>query len=133
MIRKVLQIGRWIVTFVFFPEGYDMNYVLDYLYYLDASDEDLVSAYDKMLAEGPNEGVTFANPEMKEALIVIGPTTSGKQFLNSISHEIDHLSDEIASWYGVKGHREGTSYRTGDTTMALAELICRFGCDHCRE
>ena len=79
-----------------------------------------------------NEGFTFANPAMKEAVVVIGPTTSGKQFQNSMAHEIDHLSDNIAEWYGVKNHPEGTSYLTGDTTMALADIICRLGCDRCR-
>lgn len=132
MIFRDLYIGRWHACFVFAPDGYDDNAILDILYDLDASDYILVKAEKKMREGRPNEGFTFANPAMKEAVVVIGPTTSGKQFQNSMAHEIDHLSDNIAEWYGVKNHPEGTSYLTGDTTMALADIICRLGCDRCR-
>jgi hypothetical protein len=133
MIRRDLYIGRWAVHFFFCPDGYDENEILDLMYALDADDYNLVKASKKMRKGRLNEGFTFTNPEIKEAIVVIGPTTSGKQFQNSISHEIDHLSDDIARWYGIKKYKEGTSYLTGDTTMALADIICRLGCGHCRK
>ena len=131
MIRRNLYIGRWTVHFFFCPDGYNENEILDLMYDLDADDYNLVKASRKMRRNKPNEGFTFSNPAMREAIVVIGPTTSGRQFQNSLSHEIDHLSDAIARWYGLKGHPEGTSYLTGDTTMALAEVICELGCDRC--
>ncbi len=132
MIRRDLRIGRWTAHFVFAPDGYDEEAVLDLLYEADAPDYILVDAARKMRADHPNEGFASANPRGREAVVVIGRTTSGRQFQNTLSHEIDHLSDYIAEWYGVKGHPEGTSYLTGDTTMALAGIICEFGCDRCR-
>lgn len=132
MFRRELYIGRWVVHFFFCHNGYDENKILDLMYDLDADDYNLVKASKKMRKGRFNEGFTFTNPAMKEAVVVIGPTTSGKQFQNSMAHEIDHLSDNIAEWYGVKNHPEGTSYLTGDTTMALADIICRLGCDRCR-
>lgn len=132
MIRRELRIGRWFVRFLFCPDGYDIEYILNILYDMDAWDDTLVEAYDKMMEDKPNEGFSYANPDLREALVVIGRTTGGRQFQNSLAHEIDHLSNEIAKWYGVESHPEGTSYLTGDTTMALAEVICELGCDRCR-
>lgn len=133
MIRRMLKIGRWTVYFIFAVEGYDEEEILDLLYNLDAPDDILVEVSRKMRRGQPNEGFTYANPPWKVAVVVVGPTTSGKQFQNSLSHEIDHLSDYIARWYGMKDRPEGTSYLVGDTTMALAEIICLLGCDKCRE
>ncbi len=132
MIRRVLKIGRWVVEFFFADDGYDDEEILDRLYDLDAP-------YSKMLRvkhimeEGEfNRGFTYSNPAMRRALVVVGPTTSGEQFQNTFAHEIDHLSDQIAEYYGIKGRKEGTSYLTGDTTMALADVICSLGCSRCR-
>lgn len=133
MIRRVLKIGRWVVDFIFADDGYDEEAVLGCLYDIDAP-VPVMRRADKIMESGDyNRGFTFANPALRRALVVVGPTTSGRQFINTLSHEIDHLSDAIAEYYGIKSHREGTSYITGDTTMALAEVICHFGCEKCRD
>jgi len=79
-----------------------------------------------------NRGFTFANPERMRALVVIGPTTSGKQFLNTFTHELRHLADAIARSLGHDLNEEAPAYLTGDATMALAEAVCELGCkDRC--
>lgn len=128
MIRRILRIGRWVVVFLFAVEGYDPGLVMDYLYDLRAPDAVLSRASSIMSGGLPNRGFAVPDPSSRRALIVIGPTTSGEQFINTLSHEIDHLSDSIADYYGVRGEPEGTSYLTGDTTMALADIICELGC-----
>ena len=131
-MRRVLRIGRWVVDFIFAEDGYDEEAVLGCLYDMDAPYGKMRRALEIMESGDYNRAFTFANADLKRALVMIGPTTSGEEFINSLSHEIDHLSDAIAEYYGIKGHREGTSYLTGDTTMALAKVICRLGCHHCR-
>ena len=105
--------------------------VLGCLYDIDAPVPVMQRADKIMEGRKYNRGFTFANPALRRALVVVGPTTSGRQFINTFSHEINHLSDQIADYYGVKSHPEARAYITGDTTMALAEVICHFGCDHC--
>lgn len=132
MIRRVLRVGRWVVDFIFAEDGYDEEAVLGCLYDIDAPIPVMQRANRIMESGAYNRGFTYTNAALKRAVVVVGPTTSGKQFINSLSHEIDHLSDAVAEYYGIKGHKEGTSYLTGDTTMALADVICRLGCSHCR-
>lgn len=133
MIRRVLKIGRWVVDFIFADSGYDEEAVLGCLYDIDAPIPVMQRAARIMESRAYNRGFTFGNPDLHRAVVVVGPTTSGRQFQNTFAHEIDHLSEQIAEYYGLKGHPEGKSYITGDTTMALAEIICQLGCDKCRE
>ena len=133
MQRRILKIGRWVVDFIFAHDGYDDEAVLAALYDIDAPLPVMQRAGRIMESMAYNRGFTFANPAIRRAVVVVGPTTSGHQFLNSLSHEIDHLSDQIAEYYGLRDSREATAYLTGDTTMALADVVCRLGCDKCRE
>lgn len=131
MIYRELYIGRWHVCFVFAPDGYDDNAILDILYDLDASDYLLVKAGKKMREGRPNEGFTFSNGEMKEALVVIGPTTSSAEFLDTLTHEIHHLAVVVANSLGIDLESETPAYISGDSTRALADVVCRLGCDNC--
>ena len=131
MIFRDLYIGRWHACFIFAPDGYDDNAILDILYDLDASDYILVKAEKKMREGRPNEGFTFANSRMKEALVVIGPSTSGAEFVNTLSHEIYHLSVAVAKSLGLDLEGEQAAYIEGDAMGDFIELVCQFGCDKC--
>lgn len=133
MLFRTLRIGRWTVVFIFAHDGYDADSVLEWLHDVDAPPSVMRRADEIMGSGALNRGFTYANPMLRRAVVVIGPTTSGRQFQNTFSHEIDHLSDQIAEYYGLKGSREATAYLTGDTTMALSDVICRLGCERCRE
>ena len=133
MIHRVLTIGRWVVDFLFAKDDYDEEGVLACLYEIYAPASIMERASRIMESRRYNRGFTYGNPDIKRAVVVVGPTTSGRQFQNTLSHEIDHLSDIIAESLGIKDAREGTSYLTGDTTMALAEVVCELGCNHCRQ
>ena len=117
---------------LFVVDKYDEEGILAYLFDHDASYDVMIRARKIMQRGRMNRGFTFANPELKTALVVIGPTTSGKQFVNTLSHEIRHLADAIAKSIGYRLDGEGAAYLTGDTTMALIETICELGCDKCR-
>ena len=131
MIHRILKIGHWEVDFLFAHSGYNDEEVLTYLYEIDAPISVMRRANKIMESGRMNRGFTFANPYMKRAVVVTGPTTSSKQFLNTFTHEVHHLAVAIAKSIGYELDSEGPAYITGDTTMALAETICELGCEHC--
>ena len=133
MIKRTLKINRWVVDFLFAVDKYDEEGVLACLYDIEAPYDVMLRANRIMESGRKNRGFTFGEPSIRRAVVVIGPTTSAKQFLNTFSHEVDHLSDIIAESLGVKDEREGTSYLAGETTMALAGVLCELGCEHCRD
>ena len=133
MIYRELGIGRWRVYFIFAPDGYDENGVLGLMYDLDAPDHILVKAGRKMRGGSPNEGFTYSNQETREAVVVIGPATSGREFVNTFVHEIKHLSVAIADSLGLDLRGEAPAYIAGDAAEALAGIVCELGCDKCNK
>ena len=131
MIRNVLMIGRWSVEFYFCPDGYDVDELLDRLYSLGASAGVLREAMSLMESGRPNTGFTFPNPYEYEAIVAVGPTTSGDEFVNTFTHEIHHLAGAIAGALGVDLEGETPAYIAGDSARELASVVCRLGCSHC--
>ena len=147
MIRRVLRIGRWVVDFIFAHRGYDIDGILACLYDCGASGRIMRKAEDLMLgcemeyaSNGPdglmydcgfNQGFTFSNSARERAVVVIGPTTSGAEFVNTLSHEIFHLSIAISKHLGLNLEGEGPAYLEGDIMGDFIGLICRLGCNKC--
>ena len=78
MIHRALNIGRWVVDFLFATEDYDADGVLACLYDIGAP-EDVMERAERIMESGRyNRGFTFSNPDVKRAVCVIGPTTSGR-------------------------------------------------------
>lgn len=132
MIHRALKIGRWVVDFLFATEGYDEEGVLACLYDVYAPTDVMERARRIMESGRFNRGFTFSNPDTRRSVCVVGPTTSGHQFVNTFVHEIRHVANAIANSIGYDLDGEEPAYLSGDTAMALAEVVCRLGCDHCR-
>lgn len=131
MIRRAINIGRWDIEFYFAQDSYDIDLLLDRMYTFGASASVMKKALSLMEKDTPNTGFTFTNPEEHLAIVAIGPTTSGREFQNTIVHELYHLAAAIAAELGVKLHTETPAYIAGDSMLALAEVMCALGCEHC--
>ena len=81
-----------------------------------------------MDSERLNTGFTFTDQDSHCAVVVIGPTASGEEFIDTLSHEIHHLAVAIASSLGIDLEGETPAYLVGDMTRELAKTICEFGC-----
>lgn len=132
MIHRVINIGHWVIDFLFATESYDEDGVLSCLYEIDCPYDIMLRASRIMQSNRMNRGFTFSNEALKRSVCVVGPSTSGKQFLNTLVHEVRHVADAIAKHLGYELDAEGPAYISGDATMALAEVICELGCEHCR-
>ena len=132
MIERTLKIGRWHVEFYFATDGYDMDVLLDRLFDFGAGASVMRQALELMDDGKENTGFTFSNPYDKVAIVAIGPTSSGEEFINTLTHEVHHLAVAIASELGIDLESETPAYLAGDSAMALAEVVCEFGCRHCR-
>lgn len=131
MIQRHLQIGRWQVEFYFAPDGYDKDALIDRLFDLGAGARIMRRAGDLMEGQPRNTGFTFTNPEDHVALVAIGPTTNGQEFINTLTHEAYHLAVAIAADLGVDLESEAPAYIVGDSLRELASVVCDLGCSHC--
>lgn len=132
MKHRVLKIGRWVVDFLFVTKYYDEEAVLAFLYEFNASYDVMERARRIMESGRMNRGFTFANQNMRRALVVVGPTSSGEEFIDSLVHEVHHLAVAIGKSIGYDLESEGPAYISGDAARALAHTICELGCNKCR-
>ncbi len=132
MTERTLVIGRWVAEFYFAEDGYDVDVLLDRMYDFGATASTMRQAMELMESGALNTGFTFSNPYERVAIVAIGPTTDGEEFINTLTHEIHHLAVAIAASLGIDLESETPAYVAGDSAMALAETICELGCCHCR-
>lgn len=131
-MKRTLKIGRWIVDFLFFVDRFDEDGVIACLRDCGAGKNAIAQAEDLMASCDYNCGFTYSNPATFRALVVTGPTTSSEEFQDTFVHEIHHLAVAIASELGIDLESETPAYIAGDSARALADVVCRLGCRHCR-
>lgn len=133
MIHRAILVGRWVVDFAFATRGYDIEGVLSCLYDCGATPAIMKQAEDLMKRCDYNCGFTFSDPELMRAMVLIGPTTSGAEFIDTLVHEVHHLAVAIASELGIDLESEAPAYLAGDAARELADVICQLGCRHCHQ
>lgn len=132
MEQRTLKIGRWHIEFYFANDGYDEDALVDRLFDFGANVSTMRQSMELMEKGSLNTGFTFTNPIEHLALVAIGPTSSGDEFIDTLTHELYHLAVAIASELGVDLESETPAYMVGDSARELAAAICRLGCNHCR-
>lgn len=132
MLHRVLNIGRWVIDFLFAVDRYDEEGVISCMLEVRAPIDVIRRARDIMYEGRQDCGFTFSNPDIRRAVCVVGPTSSGGEFINTFVHEIRHVADTIANSIGYALDGEMPAYVSGDAAMALAEVVCEMGCEHCR-
>lgn len=68
--------------------------------------------YDKISYEY-DSGVTFTNPDYRTSIVCINKATSREELINTISHEADHIQDDICKYYNVPLDSEQAAYLIG--------------------
>jgi hypothetical protein len=131
MTRRDLKIGRWNIVFLFAEEDYNTYDVMSYLEDAGAPERVLDRAESALTRGRYNSGLAYTNEVTHQAVVFVGPTTSGDEFINTLVHEIHHLASVIADGLGVDLLGETPAYVAGDAAMALAHTLCDLGCSHC--
>lgn len=113
------------------PEEYEVGVIAEYLHDAGASPIIFRQANDLVWMCDADCGFTFTNPDMYRAVVVIGPASSGREFIDTLVHEVHHLAVAIADNLGIDLEGEGPAYLAGDSARELAEVICELGCPCC--
>ena len=131
MIHRTIDIGDWTLDVLFLPDSYDVEDVLDYMYDMEASYATMAEAKKLMESGSDNTGFLFANPQNMKALLCVGPSSSGSEFLDSVVHEVHHFAVSVAEEMGKDLAGEFPAYVAGDTIRELADIVCVLGCKSC--
>jgi hypothetical protein len=132
MITRKVHINNWVCNFYFAIERYYIDEILICLKKIGASLNVRSRIRDKMLKDEVNGGFTYSNTSRRESVIVIGKTSNGAEFMNSFTHELRHLVDDIAKADNINTRGENVAYLTGDITKEVSDIVCKLSCNECR-
>lgn len=90
-------------------------------------------AYDNLSSGQLNTGLCFANPELREAVIVVAKASEASEFINSVSHENHHLASYVAKQFGLDATGEEVAYFAGELMKEQFPYIKHLMCDCCRK
>lgn len=133
MIKRTIHINGWTVYFYFAIDTYYQDEIIDHLKVLGANRSIIRKTIKNMDSDLRNNGFTFTNQDLKTSIVCIGMTSSGSEFLNTVFHELRHLSDDICSYYEKSKNGEAVAYMLGDIMQQLSDIICKYSCDKCRQ
>lgn len=111
----------------------DSNSIVSSLDAVGASDSIIHRVIDKMSTGEMNGGFTYSNKMGKSSVFVVGVSSSAKEAMNTIVHEIRHLTDDIAESNHIHLTGEDVAYLAGDIAKKLFSHCHFLLCDHCRK
>lgn len=123
MIERRLIFPRcdWTVDIIYLSHAEDADYIADKLWDMGCAEQNLRKARRLLRSGVPNEGLTYTDNAHRHSLIVVGHSTSVGEFLSTVVHEVDHLTDHISRYYGIPYDSEDNSYLIGDIVKSLYE------------
>ena len=68
-----------------------------------------------------NVGLTYTNKDDRETIIVIGCSSNVAEFVNTLTHEMNHFIEHVMEALNIKSGTEDEAYFTGE----LYELLYR--------
>lgn len=114
------------------PNKGDTAHVLETLVHLGAEDKILQRVADKLRNGEPNEGFTFSAKMQRRSVMFITNTDSAEEFMNTLVHEIRHLTDDIATAYNIALTGEDVAYLAGEIAQRMFQNCHSLLCDCCR-
>lgn len=122
MIQQSVSIPKcdWSVSIYYDVRPKNADFILDELWELGCEQRHLYKA-ERLLRSGvANEGLTYSNPYERRSIVVIGHTDDCFQFINSLSHEKQHIEQAISKADRLDPYGEDIAYISGDISQALA-------------
>lgn len=116
MIHQTLRIPHydWRLDICYDARSRDAAEIMASLYKMGCSEYHLDKACDLIHSGIANQGLTYTDRHRRHSLVVICHVTSVGQFINTLTHEIDHLNDHISQYYNIPYSSEENSYLMGD-------------------
>lgn len=134
MIRQTFELPKygWTVRVYYAVTGYYVRDIMENLVDIGCNGEDLDNAYMSLSSGNLDTGLTFSNERKGKTVIVIQLTTSAKEFLKSLRHEVGHLATHIAEAYNINTHGEEIQYIGDDIIDEMWDVARHFLCEECR-
>lgn len=134
MIKREFYLENvdWEITIYFDYVCTYSDMVIENLKEIDISDKKLKSAEDNLSACLYNTGLTYTSFIKRCSVIVIGETSSAKDFMKTYHHELGHAQTNICEFYDISPYGEEIQYVGQDIVEKTWDLAQKYLCDCCR-
>lgn len=134
MIRQkiYLEDWDWHVKVFYVVTAPNAKEILKDLERLGCSGEDLKRAEKSLKTGDCDTGLTYTSHHIGESVVVIAKTSSGKEFMASLSHEFGHLANHIGLFYGFNLNGEEVRYISDELIEKSWPISRELVCDCCR-
>lgn len=131
MIQTTLYIKKydWILKVFYAVTCYHTDEILISLKNIDCPDDIIERVNSNLQDFKMDTGFTYSNKKIRSTVMVIGLWSSKSQFLNSFSHELRHLLDDITETFNLPSSGEEVAYLTGEINEHLFNDVHLFTCD----
>ena len=131
MIRQEFHISKldWRVYAYYAVNGYYADEILSRMKQIGCSEKMLLEAGENMTSGNMDTGVTYSNHVYRSTVMVIGVSSSDRQFFNSLLHELRHLEDDLGNMNGIGLDGEEIAYLSGYIAERVFDYVKLFLCD----
>lgn len=115
--------ANWHVAYFMLTDIEDAEEIIDELHELKCSLRFIRKAEKLLYSGNRNIGITYSNSNYERTVIVVSKTTDIFEFLNSFSHEIDHVEKHISKALRFSPYSEDASYLVGEIIFEMAHDV----------
>lgn len=123
----------WYVKVYYIVDHYPIDDIINDLYSLGCSDEEVADTVETIEREELDNGWIHSNSLAHRSLIIIGPTSSASEFMDTWDHEKGHLAMHICITENIDPFSEEYQYLTGSIGSQMFKVAKTFLCDECRQ
>lgn len=135
MIVQEIKLNKynWVVHAYYSISTYYVEDIMEHLWEIGIDGNSAQKAYENMMRNELDTGLCYSNYIQRQTIIVIAPTSSASEFLNSMTHEAGHACVHIATANYIDLKSERFTYMLGDLCMAMYPKVKHLLCDCCRK
>ena len=135
MIRQKITLpdyGNWEIYAYFAVTKYMTEEIMDCLWDIGCDGQTALRAYRNLASGDLNTGLCYSNYRHKKSVMVIAKTSSAAEFLNSLHHELCHLTAHIGKVFDLDPTGEDIAYLSGEISREMYPKIGHLLCEECR-
>ena len=123
----------WYVKVYYTVSFYPMEDIINDLYSVGCDEHTVRSTVEELEKFNLNDGFIHSNVFAHRSLIIIGPTSSAEEFLDTWDHEKGHLATHICIAEDIDPLGEEYQYLAGEIGKQMFKVARLFLCDECRK
>lgn len=111
----------WAVTVYYPVTARCVDVIMSHLHSIGCRGDDLMTAWRNLSSGKWDTGLTYSDYKGGRSVVVVGVATTFGELMNSVSHEIHHLSVHIAEANDLDLRGEEVCYIDGKLTQLVYE------------